>query len=219
MIFLPGIQAGAPEFSRLAALFPEARVLSLPESRAARLRDIAEELADVLPSSPVDIVGASFGGLVAMALPAHRVRSLTTIGTLPWRTDAADRCRNAARILTFTPERVYGELYRPRVRRSLAEDGADDAVLNAVSLPPRDVLVARLRAIASFDLPPLPAFPTTFLWGATDRWVTWTTGALAARGMEGIVVPGGHRPHLSHPSEVATWISSRSNSERRHFSR
>ncbi len=219
MIFLAGLAAGPPEFTRLAALFPDARVVPLPETTADTLPTIARALADTLPSEPLDIVGASFGGLVALALPRDRVRSLTTIGTLPWTTNAAGRCRRFARLLAMTPDRIYREWYRRRVTDSLADDGADSAILDAVRLPPRDVLRARLRAIARYDLPPLPRFPTSFLWGATDAWVTWTTGSLAERGLEGIVVPGGHRPHLSHPSEVAAWISSRSNSRRTHGDR
>lgn len=205
MILLPGIQAGPPEFWRLH--LPDARILTLPEGDEDSLPAIAARLD--LPDEPVDIVAASFGGLLAWALPPHRVRSLTTIGTLPWRTPAADRCGAAARLVSVLPDRVYRELYRPRVRRSLAEDTADDTILDAVRLPPRRTLAARLRAIAGFEVPAVPPFPTTFLWGATDPWVTWTSGALSARGLDGVVLPGGHRPHLSHPSEVAAWVSGR----------
>jgi hypothetical protein len=105
------------------------------------------------------------------------------------------------------PRRVYHELYAPRARASLQEDGADDTLLDHVRIPDRDVFADRLAAIAAWGLPARPPGPATWLWGATDRFVTWTVTEVRACGMEPLVVPGGHRPHLSHATEVRRWLA------------
>lgn len=208
IVLLPGIQAGPPEFARLLLLLRhDARVVALPDSLADSLPAIAAEILARLPPGAHDFVGASFGGLAATAMPAERVRSLLTLGTLPFRTPAVDRCARAARIISLVPRPFYKTWYRSRVYESLAEDGADDELLASIRLPDRDVLSARLRAIATWPFP-RPARRATFAWGATDRWVTWEKGQVESAGYEPILLPGGHRPHLSHPTEVATWIES-----------
>lgn len=206
LILLPGIQAGPAEFLRLSPLLRRDHlVLPLPDTTDDRLPDIAAQLA--LPPGPHDFLAASFGGLLAWALPPERVRSLYTIGTLPARTAAAARSGRAGRLLPAVPEALYRRWYRDRVRASLREDSADDEVLTAVCLPRRDVLAARLRAIGHWDLPPRPPVLATWAWGVTDRFVTWEKGEVAAMGHQPLLLPGGHRPHLSHPSEVASWFS------------
>ena len=206
MVLLPGIQAGPPEFARLLPLLDgQARVIALPDSLADSMPAVASEVLARLPAGAHDFVGASFGGLVVTAMPGERVRSLLTIGTLPFRTLAADRARRAALLVSLLPIPVYARLYRARVRDSLAADNADDELLASIRLPGRDVLAARLRAISSWHFP-RPDRPHTFAWGVTDHWVTWEKGAVEQAGYEPILLPGGHRPHLSHPSEVAGWV-------------
>ncbi|MFN7144947.1 MAG: hypothetical protein ACK4YP_14315, partial [Myxococcota bacterium] len=112
-----------------------------------------------------------------------------------------------AAALRRLPERGYRELYAPRARASLQDDGADDALLEHVYLPGRDAFADRLAAIAAWGLPARPpGRRATWLWGATDRFIQWTPADVRAAGMEPLVVPGGHRPHLSHPTEVARWV-------------
>ena len=208
IVLLPGIQAGPPEFARLLPLLPHGtRVVALPDSLADSLAAIAAEILANLPTEPLDFVGASFGGLVATAMPAARVRSLLTIGTLPFSGEASKRSGRAANLIQYLPTPVYARLYRRRISSSLAEDGADQELLASVRLPNRDVLAARLRAIGRWHFPP-PSVPTTFAWGVTDPWVTWEKGQVERRGYEAVLLPGGHRPHLSHPSEVAGWVRS-----------
>lgn len=207
IVLLPGIQAGPPEFARLLPMLPaDARVVALPDSLADTLPAVAAEILARLPPGPHDFVGASFGGLVATAMPANRVRTLLTLGTLPFRTAAANRCGRAAKIIGLLPRPFYHAWYRNRVRESLAEDSADNELIASIRLPDRDVLAARLRAIATWHFP-RPECRARFAWGVTDRWVTWHKGEVEQAGYEPILLPGGHRPHLSHPSEVATWIA------------
>jgi hypothetical protein len=206
-ILLPGIQAGPPEFRRLLPLMRgEARALPLPEIVSGDLRDHAAALAATLPPGAHDFLAASFGGLVAWALPRDRVRSLTTLGTLPYRTAAADRSGRAARLLRLLPSPLFRAAYRARVRASLAADGADADTLAAVRLPPAEVLAGRLRAIADWRLPAHPPVRATWMWGVTDPFVTWDKASVEAAGHEAVVLPGGHRPHVSHPSEVLRWL-------------
>ncbi len=204
LILLPGIQAGPPEFARLAPLLRRDHlVLPLPDSTADRLPDIAGELA--LPPGAHDFLCASFGGLLAWALPEARVRSITTIGTLPSRTAAAERSGRVGRWLHRVPAPIFRRWYRDRVRASLEEDSGDPELIASVRLPSPAVLAARLRAIGRWDLPSRPPAPATWLWGVTDPFVTWDKGRVAALGMTPEILPGGHRPHLSHPSLVAAY--------------
>ena len=208
LVLLPGIRGDPAEYARLVPrLGREVVVLPLPETEEDDLAAIAARLP--LPEGPIDVVGASFGGLVAWALPPGRVRTLVTIGTVPFRTPAARRCGPMGLALRFCPDRIWREAYVPRARAALIEDGADDSLVDRMHLPPRRVMAARLRAIARWGLPDRPPAPATWIWGATDRFVTWDTGEVTARGMRPVVVPGGHRPHLSHPSEVARWLAAR----------
>ncbi len=208
LVLLPGIQAGLPEFERLRPLLGEHVALPLPDSTVDTLPAIAALVEAALPPGAHDLLGVSFGGLVAWALPKGRLRSLTTIGSLPYRTPATARSGQVGRMLPMLPEGLYRRWYRRRIRASLESDGADDELRLRVYEPPRDVLAARLRAIGGWALPPSPPVVASWLWGATDPFVTWDYASVRAAGHEPNVLPGGHRPHLSHPSEVARWLRS-----------
>lgn len=208
LVLLPGIRGDPREFERLVPRLAGFRVhlVTLPDA-GPRLAGIAAAVAVNLPAGPLHVVGASFGGLVGWALPPDRVATLTTIGTLPHPTPRARRMRLYAAALRALPARVYAELYGPRGRTSLEEDGADEALLASVHLPARDVMADRLAAIAAWGLPRVPPGRAhTWIWGATDRFIQWGPGEVHAAGFTPVVVPGGHRPHLSHPTELARWL-------------
>lgn len=209
LVLVPGIRGDTVEWRALVPRLRGWRVhlVALPEDAGPSIRAVADRVAASLPDEPAHVVGASFGGLVAWALPAERVRSVTTIGTLPWPTPRAHRCRYAALALRALPDRAYVELYGPRARASMEEDGADAPMLEQMRLPTRRAFADRLAAIARWDLPPRPPATATWMWGATDRFVTWDAADVRKAGFEPLVVPGGHRPHVSHPTEVARWIS------------
>lgn len=205
LVLLPGIQAGLVEFSRLRPLLGPHLALELPACAGRTLAEHAAALEAALPPGAHDFVAASFGGLLVWALPRGRVRRVVTLGTLPFATPAVRRSDRAAHVVAWTPERLYRALYERRIRASLIADGADPAVLAAVSPPPRAVLAGRLAAIGAWGLgaPPPGA---VWAWGEADPWVTWTREAVAAVGAEPEVLPGGHRPHLSHPDAVAALV-------------
>jgi len=205
LVLLPGIQAGLVEFSRLRPRLGSHLALELPACAGRTLAEHAAALDAALPPGPHDFVAASFGGLLAAALPRGRVRRMVTIGSLPYATPAVQRSRRAAHLVAWTPEVLYRAMYRRRIRASLVADGADPTVLAALSPPPRAVLAGRLAAIGAWGLgaPPPGA---VWAWGEADPWVTWTPKAVAAAGAEPEVLPGGHRPHLSHPDAVAALV-------------
>jgi len=206
VVLLPGIAGQALEFVRLVPLLRgRIRVLALPERADGTLADHAAALRG-LPDHPVDVLGASFGGLLARALPPGRAARLYTVGTLPRFGPAASGAARTARLVDRLPGPAYRWAYGRRSERAWADDGADPSLIAALRLPSARVLAARLRAIAAWGLPDRAAVPMTQLWGATDPFVGWTSAEVEALGAVGAVVPGGHRPHLSHPAEVARWL-------------
>ena len=206
-VLIPGIAGEVREFSRLTTYRAGTTilVLTLPDTESASLHVLARRLEAALPDHPVTVVGASFGALIARAMEPARVARLITIGMLPLRTEAATRAGLVARLLRFLPEPAYAAWYARRSEAAWAEDGADAELIASVRLPARRVLAARLAAIARWGLPERPRVPTVMLWGATDRFATWDVATVEALGAQGAVVPGSHRPHLSHPAEVARW--------------
>ncbi len=212
LLLLPGIRGDAAEFDRLAPLLRGWRVCvatypSPADGGPRSLAEIATHVLDAAPTvAPVDVLGASFGGLVAWAMPPDRVRSLTTIGTAPLPSPRTRRAGLVAAAMRVTPERLYREVYGRRARSALREDGADADATDAAVIPHRRALAARLDAIASWGLSAKPPTPCTWLWGATDRFVTWSGDDARRIGATPVIVPGGHRPHVSHPSEVVRWL-------------
>lgn len=205
-VFLPGIRGDAREWAAMAPYVDDALFLDLPAAPLPSLAAQAEAVAARLPPEPVEVVGASFGGLVARALPPERVRRLCTVGTLPARSAAAVRAGRQAPLVAVLPRPLYAALYAGRSDADWQVDEPDGRWLAVVPIPERAALAARLRAIGRWGLPDRVTAPTRWLWGATDPWVTWSAATVLALGAEPVVVPGGHRPHLSHPAEVARWL-------------
>jgi pimeloyl-ACP methyl ester carboxylesterase len=226
LLLLPGIRGDGAEFERLVPLLTgwRIRVATYPEAGAAEplpaptspgvdgspmgRRGLAETAQRVLDGfdGRAHVLGASFGGLVGWALPQARVRSLTTIGTAPGPSSRTRRAAWTGIAMQVAPDRLYREVYGRRARGSMADDGADEALLLRTHLPSRAAMAKRLAAIGAWDLPERPAVPSTWLWGATDPFVTWDNAAVRRIGATPVIVPGGHRPHLSHPSELARWL-------------
>ncbi len=206
-VLIPGIAGEVREFSRLTMYRGSGavRILTLPDTETLSLRALASLVEPYLPDHPVVVVGASFGGLIGRALPPDRVLRLVTVGMLPTRTAAATRAGHIGRLVPLLPAPLYEAWYGRRSASAWAEDGADPALVASVRLPSARVLGARLRAIAAWGLADRPAVPTTMLWGSTDAFATWNVAGVEALGARAVVVPGGHRPHLSHPAEVAQW--------------
>lgn len=206
-VFLPGLRADAREWARLDPHLDGAPALflDLPDAGPA-LAGVAAAVLDRLPPSPVEVVGASFGGLVARALPPARVRAMTLIGTLPAPSPAARRAGRQGRAIRLLPRPLFAALYAERSDIEWLQDEPDGAWLARIPVPARDPTADRLLAIARWGLAERVTVPTRWLWGATDPWARWSVADVHAAGAEPVVVPGGHRPHLSHPAEVARWL-------------
>lgn len=200
VVLLPGLRGDTREFAPLLERLPGARAYRLPMIDADRLSDIAAALPDL---RDVDVlIGASFGGLVARALVAEGGTNarLVLLGALPHPVPppAARRCAWLGRIVPQLPSPLYRSLYARRAAREWAED---TDVPWIPDLPPAAILGARLRAIARWGLPPLPR-GSICIWGARDRFVTWTADDVWTWGGVPVPLDAGHRPHLSRPDEV-----------------
>lgn len=203
-VFLPGLRADAREWAPLSEALDAAPAwfFDLPRS-GPDLRHIADAVSALLPDEPVEVVGASFGGLVARALPASRVRSLVLIGTLPFPSAHSRLAGVQARLVRALPERAFRALYALRSDAEWLEDEPDGRWLAHVPVPERDDTADRLAAIGRWGLPARLEVPARWLWGREDRWARWSEAEIRALGAEAMVIPGGHRPHLSFPAEVA----------------
>lgn len=211
VVLLPGIRGDAREWGPLRSYLPEDSVaLDLPTLPSpSLLLDHASGLLAQLPEGPLVLVGASFGGLVARALVALHARPIThvcTIGTLPAPSPASRRAGWSAPLVRHLPGRLYRELYGARAEADWLADDPDRERYAALQLPSQTALAARLGALGRWSLPPRVQVPSTYLWGATDTYARWGHADVEAVGGVPVIVPGGHRPHLSHPAEVAAWV-------------
>lgn len=177
-----------------------------------------DALFDRLGLDQVDLIGHSFGGMVAAEFAAafrHRVRRLVLIDPLGlWRDDAP----------------VADYLLVPSAKQTelLLGDRANPAVAEKLALPadPQASLQEKLRRItalasASHFLWPIPErglsrrlprirAETLILWGADDKMVPSLYAAdFGARiaGARVEIVPGaGHSPHLDQRTQVSDAI-------------
>ena len=229
LVLLPGIRGDKREMEGLAAALNGHSVdphsvdlhtvdlhavdlysLDLPSltTRGSTLADHAAALADHLPAGPCVFVAASFGALVVRALPPARVARLIAIGALPLPSAAQRRCRALGPMVRRLPRPIYTKLYGARARRDWLTDEPDPRRYDTLRLPPPAALAARLDAIGRWGLPARVHTRTVWLWGAADPYARWSHADVLAIGAAPVVLPGGHRPHLSHPWSVAEWVRS-----------
>ncbi len=208
-VLVPGIRGDPAEFSRLLPCLlqrlPGARfhVVRTPDTPDRSLPAIARRVLADLPPEPVRWIGASFGGLLGMAAPPHRLRSLACIGTLPARSRAADRAGWIGRLLPLIPPPLYRRLYARRTAAARRTDG--EGVLD-LHIPAQAALAARLRAVSAWDLPDQPPAPALCIRGQDDPFLSWTPEEVRQAGITPLIVPGGHFPHICHPERVADVI-------------
>lgn len=166
----------------------------------ARYEVRLQELDDPPPDRPAHVLTGSFGGLVAAGWPAHTLRSLAMVGTLPHPSLVPASVRLQSRLLQRLPTAVLEPLYRRHSARSLAADGVD---LQTRGLDAR-TLRRRLRFVMQHDFV-FPDVPTLFVMGATDPQAPTSGQVLRFQPHAEVAhVPGGHRPYASHPGPLLT---------------
>lgn len=212
VVLLPGIRGDAREMERLAGALtgPNVYTVDLPVLTApgTTLADHALALAARLPAGPCTFVAASFGALLVRALPPERVAALIAIGAIPLPSAAQRRCRALGPMVRHLPRPVYATLYGARAERDWLADEPDPHRYAALRLPDPTALASRLDAIGRWGLPYRVGTRTLWVWGATDPYARWSHADVLSIGAAPVVLPGGHRPHLSHPSSVADWVRS-----------
>jgi pimeloyl-ACP methyl ester carboxylesterase len=177
-----------------------------------------DDLFDQLGLEQVDLVGHSFGGMVAAEIAAtypRRVRRLVLIDALGlWRDDAP-----VQDYLLVPAERrvalLLGDPARPEVRAQLALPADPQEQVQA--------LLHRISALASAShfIWPIPErglakrlhrvkAPTLILWGAQDRLVPSAYAEDFAAKIAGarveLVAGAGHTPQFDQPAAVAARI-------------
>lgn len=166
----------------------------------------AQALAAALPAGPSLVVGASYGGLLGWALAdllQDDVRGLILIGSLA-RPEAAPRWMGPAAAvigaLPAGPRATLGGAWRQRLRRSLAEDCEDPALIAQIVAEADgwEALPARLGAIQAWGLSSRPPCPTLCLSGQGS--------AAAQGGVARRLLPGGPRPHLRGPAGLSALL-------------
>jgi pimeloyl-ACP methyl ester carboxylesterase len=203
---------------------------SAPIGRGFVLEEVADALADSLAAlpGPVDLLGNSLGGAVAIVLAERRpdiVRRLilaAPAGLEPHRapipviagrvsaTVVAARRRVAPRLVGSAPARrvlLYGLLTDP------ATASADEARTIIAASRGAKRVAAAIAVVAAADLRPrlsaLPV-PVGFLWGDRDHLFPVSTleelRALVP-GAPAEVIPGaGHVPQLDRPGEFVAAV-------------
>jgi poly(3-hydroxyoctanoate) depolymerase len=191
--------------------------------RMAGLARTMERLLDALGYSTVDVLGVSFGGVLAQQLAhraPHRVRRLVLAATGPGLGGVPGSPRVLLRLATprryAQPDhfrRIAGDLYGGGARRD------PDAVLHGslarfARAPSLAGYLAQLYAIAGWtSLPWLGRLraPTLVLAGDDDPIVPLVNGRILARCIPNaqlhVVRDGGHLFLLENPAEIAALVA------------
>lgn len=209
VVLLPGIEGFSQTFCRQAPLARVVPLYALDLPALARLDHAAAALEPLLPSGPLLLVGASFGGLVARQLVARlrgRPVTLATLGALPGPEHRPAGFARQARMVSFAPQDLFRRLYRRRIAVRLQTEGVslEAAAIHLRHLPEKAALVARLHAVAAWARPVPVAVPAWWFRGQTDDEAPWNLADAAAAlpGVSVETIPGGHRPWLTHPGPL-----------------
>lgn len=212
-VLLPGVEGSGETFSPLASLSQHAPVWTTDWPERGEVPALADALLQALPRGRHVLVGASFGGLVARTAAQadpQRVATLVAIGSLPGRHPRPGRLRAQAALVQRLPSTWFDRRYRRRIRARLEEEGVnlERAALHLAHLPSQQALCSRLRAVSSWA-PKEGALPLTWwLRGQSDRESRWTNqtaqAALPTASLQ--VVPGGHRPWLTHEGALSSLL-------------
>jgi thioesterase domain-containing protein len=188
-----------------------ARPARTVEAQAAAM---AAALALAHPTGPVNLLGWSYGGLVAFELAQQLVREGREVGQLALLdapAPAAPRLdRAVASVATVLAAawpylRAYGRLRRLAARAIARATAADHPTvqLDAPALRPMlDLFMASAGAARRYRARPYPGALTLLrtgdpaAWGH-DRTLGWLT--LASAGVEVVPIPGGHMTLLRRP--------------------
>jgi len=213
VVLLPGIEGDSRTFCRQTALAEGLPLYSVDLPALDRIAAAAGALAPLLPSGPLLLVGASFGGLVARELVSSvegRPVTLAALGALPAPHLRPAGLARRARLVSVTPEAVFERLYRRRIGARLRGEAVplEAAATHLRHLPTRDALAARLRAVVAWRAPASPPARAWWFRGQTDTEAPWSL-AQAAAALPGVAVetlPGGHRPWLTHPGPLHAMV-------------
>jgi pimeloyl-ACP methyl ester carboxylesterase len=231
VVFLHG--AGGPAWDPFVEALAEQRTVYAPDHpgtgeterdairRVRELWDLVliyDELLDALGLSRVPLVGASFGGMVACEIAAHRRGAISGLALLDpiglWRDDAP-----VAQYMTMTPDELAGVLFHDpgcaaaQAALALPEDLGERAVALAD-------LVWAMGATGKFAWP-IPdrglerrlhrvSAPTLIVWGREDRLVPPVYAQEFAERIAGarveLIAGAGHLSQLERTAEVAPLV-------------
>jgi pimeloyl-ACP methyl ester carboxylesterase len=172
------------------------------------------DFLDTLGVEQAQVVGASFGGLIAAELAAlapHRVRKLVLVAALGLWSEAEPVLDLFAMTEAETQQVVWHDVERARQHGWLAESRTDDEK--------RLALVERARSLAATGkfIWPIPdkglrkrihrvTMPTLIVWGAADRLVPPVYAELFHQAIPGsrvVLIPeAGHMVTVEQPQAV-----------------
>jgi pimeloyl-ACP methyl ester carboxylesterase len=179
---------------------------------------IYDELLDALDLGPVPVVGASFGGMMACEVAAHRRAAVSRLVLLDpiglWRDDAP-----VAQYMTMSPDELVAVLFH---------DPSSPVVAQAMALPedPEEQAVAMADAVWALGATgkfvwPIPdkglhrrmhriTAPALIVWGEHDRLVSPVYAQEFASRLGDArveIIPGaGHVPQLERLDLVAPMV-------------
>lgn len=184
-----------------------ASLSAMGEAALARMDALWAQLDPAGRGPPrLAVAGLSLGGLVARAMAAaapDRVLAIATLGTLPAPSLIPGAVRRGRRRAALLPGPLFELLYAARIRRRLAEEGVEPAVIAQLvaALPGKAELLRRLDAVLAWGLQADPGVPSLWLLGQADAEAPWTPAEVLRHVPRATVqvIPGGHRAPITHP--------------------